>query len=103
MAFAICPFAQLWLGQTKYVETTPAPGSFRLVHEGAAAKIYVDTGDFPGVVRATHDLQADIFRVSGCQATVGTEGTSLSGDVVLIGTIGKSRIVDQLIANTRSM
>lgn len=97
MAFAICPLRSFGLGQTKYVETTPAPGSFRLVHEGAAAKIYVDTGDFPGVVRATHDLQADIFRVSGCQATVGTEGTSLSGDVVLIGTIGKSRIVDQLI------
>jgi hypothetical protein len=85
------------LGQPRYVETTSASSSFRLVHQGAAAKLYVDGGDYPGVVRATHDLQADIFRVSGCNVLLNNDGKSLSRDVVLVGTIGKNRIIDRLI------
>jgi hypothetical protein len=85
------------LTQPRYVETTPASGSFRLVHNGAAAMLYVESGDYAGVVRAARDLKADIFRVSGCNAALSEDAKSLSGDVVLIGTIGKSRIIDRLI------
>jgi hypothetical protein len=91
------PLHALALGQPHYVKTTPAASSFRLVHRGAAARLYVDGGDYPGVVRATHDLQADILRVTGCNALLNEDGKSLSGDVVLIGTIGKSKIIDRLI------
>jgi len=87
----------LALGQPRYVESTSAPSSFRLVDQGVAAKLYVDGGDYPGVVRAAHDLQADIFRVSGCNALLNNDGKSLFGEVVLIGTIGKSRLIDQLV------
>jgi hypothetical protein len=83
------------------VETNPAPNSFRLVHQGAAAKLYVDTADYPGVVRAARDLQADIFRVSACNAQLNESGKSLSGDVVLIGTIGKSKVIDRLIRDRK--
>ena len=93
-AFPLRGFA---LGQPRYVDTTPAPGSFRLVHEGTAAGLDVDSRDYAGVVRATRDLQADIFRVTGCNAPLRSDEKSLSGDVVLIGTIGKSRIIDRLI------
>ena len=93
----LLPAHALALGQPRYVETVPAASSFRLVHHGVAAKIYVDSADDPGVVRAAHDLQADIFRVTGCNALLGENGKSLSGDVVLIGTIGKSKIIDRLI------
>ena len=96
LSVLISPHA-LALGQPRYVEITPDAYSFRLVHQGAAAKLYVDGGDYPGVVRAAHDLQADIFRVSGCKALLNEDGKSLSGDVVLIGTIGKSKIIDRLI------
>jgi hypothetical protein len=59
------PLHSLALGQPRYVETTPDSNSFRLVHQKAAANLYVDGGDYPGVARAARDLQADIFRVSG--------------------------------------
>jgi hypothetical protein len=59
LAFPQSGFA---LGQPLYVESTPERDSFRLVHNGTAANIYVDDGDFAGVVRAAHDLQKDIFR-----------------------------------------
>jgi hypothetical protein len=91
------PLHSLALGQPRYVETIPDSNSFRLVHQKTAAKLYVDGGDYPGVVRAARDLQADIFRVSGCNALLDEDGKSLSGDVVLIGTIGKSKIIDRLI------
>ncbi|MGA2891189.1 MAG: glycosyl hydrolase 115 family protein [Terracidiphilus sp.] len=74
-----------------------ASSSFRLVHQGVAAKLYVDGDDYPGVMRATHDLQADILRVSGCSAPFNDDGKFLSGEVVLVGTIGKSHIIDRLI------
>ncbi len=93
----LCPLRSLALGQPRYVETTPASNSFRLVHRGTPANLYVDSGDYPGVVRATHDLQTDILHVSGCTATINEDVKSLSGDAVLIGTIGKSRIIDQLM------
>ncbi len=67
------------------------------MHHRAAAKLYVDAADYPGVVRAVHDLQEDIFRVSACNAQLNEDGRSLSGDVVIIGTIGKSSMIDRLI------
>jgi hypothetical protein len=92
---AILPSRGFSIGQPKYVETTPAFNSFRLVHEKTAATLYADPNDYAGVVRAVHDLQADILRVSGCNALISEDGKSLSGDVVLIGTIGKSRIIER--------
>jgi hypothetical protein len=97
LAITIFPQRCISLGQPKYIETTPASGSFRLVHRGSAAMLYADAGDYAGVARAARDLQADVFRVSGCKALLRDNENSLSGDVVLIGTIGKSRIIDQLI------
>jgi hypothetical protein len=97
IAIAIFPSRSFSIGQPKYVETTSALSSFRLVHERSAAMIYADPNDFAGVLRATRDLQSDIFRVSGCQAQLIDNQKSLSGDVILIGTIGKSQIIDQLI------
>jgi hypothetical protein len=97
LALTLFPLHSLALGQPRYVQTTPVPDSFRLVDQGAAAKLYADADDYPGVARAARDLQADIFRVSGCKARLSEDGKPLSGDVVLIGTIGKSRVIDQLI------
>ena len=51
----------------------PAPGAFALVQEKRAAGIQVDSRDFPGVIRAAHDLQADIDRVSGVEPGFATE------------------------------
>ncbi len=97
LAPAFFPLHSLALGQPRYVENIPEANSFRLVHQKAAAKLYVDSSDYPGVGRAARDLQADILRVSGCEALLNEDGKSLSGDVVLIGTIGKSKIIDRLI------
>ncbi len=53
------------LGQTRYVSSSAGKGSFALAANGRTAMLYVDSADYPGVVRAAHDLQADIERVTG--------------------------------------
>jgi len=57
----------------------------------------VAAAEYPGVARAAHDLQPDIFRVSAWNAQLNENRKSLSGDVGLIDTIGKSVIIDRLI------
>ncbi|MGD0307569.1 MAG: hypothetical protein ABSC71_22320, partial [Candidatus Acidiferrales bacterium] len=51
--------------QKQIVAATPSAGSFTVAQNGTAAKIYVDSGDYPGVLRAANDLAADINRVTG--------------------------------------
>ena len=68
LAFVFFPMGSMALGNPKYVVTKPDSGSFRLAHEGTAASICVDAADYPGVARASRDLQADMLRVTGLAA-----------------------------------
>ncbi len=88
--------AAFGLGEPKYVESTPSAGSFAIVHQGTVARIYVDSGDYPGVTRAANDLQADVARVTGLSAAI-VHAIDNGADAILIGTIGKSAVIDRLI------
>lgn len=89
------------LGEPRYVETNDTPGNFPIVHAGQATVLYVDAGDYIGVQRAAADLQADIHRVTGCDPTL-TRVNDLSGpNAILIGTLGKSSLIDRLAREGR--
>src|SRR6187401_1382193 len=90
-------FLMLTIGQASYVANAPAPGGFALVQGQQAATLSVDSADWPGVVRAVGDLQADIERVTSRKPLVTTDGKSVARSMVLIGTVGKSPLIDQLI------
>jgi hypothetical protein len=85
------------IGQVGYVETTPGPGSFAIAEAKTASALHVDTNDCAGVVRAVGDLQADLERVTGCTAPIVHETGTLGSRAIIIGTIGKSRLIDRLI------
>nr|WP_048821316.1 glycosyl hydrolase 115 family protein [Streptomyces ipomoeae] len=72
-----------------YISFSPAPGAFPLV----GAPVVVDPEDHPGVVRVAGDLRSDIERVTGVRP-----GDSVAREVVLVGTIGRSPLIDGLIA-----
>jgi hypothetical protein len=80
-----------------YISFSATPGGFPLVAGGKAAPIVVSASDLPGVVRAVGDLQADIERVTGVKPAVATDEVPALSDVVLVGTIGKSPLVDKLV------
>jgi hypothetical protein len=78
------------------IETTLSKGSFAVCTAGSVAAICVDTNDFPGVVRAADDLRMDIARVTGHATKALSNGKPSGVNVILVGTIGKSRLIDGL-------
>jgi len=85
------------VGQLRYVDTVASEGSFQLAQKNELANLYIDSEDWAGVIRAAGDLQADIKRVTDRTAKITHNETELGKNAVLIGTIGKSKIIDQLV------
>jgi Glycosyl hydrolase family 115/Gylcosyl hydrolase family 115 C-terminal domain len=81
-----------------YLATTPGPGRFPLVRRGKAAPLVVSGSDFPGVIRVVGDLQTDIAAVTGARPAVSVDQVPSGDAIVLVGTIGKSPLIDQLVS-----
>jgi hypothetical protein len=96
IALSISPGLALALGERAYVSATPVQNGFPLMQHGTATPWLVSDADWPGVVRAVGDLSQDIERVTGHAAPIIKNGHA-QGEVVLIGTIGKSPLIDALI------
>ena len=85
------------LGNPHYVENASSPGSFAIAQKRSVAAIFVDPNDYAGVLRATHDLQADVVRATDLKPNLVNALDHLSNNVIIVGTIGKSAIIDRLI------
>ena len=85
------------IGQEQYMDSNLSKGGFCIVQKNDVAGIYVDSNDYPGVIRAGNDLRADINRVTGQIAKVLNTEAALGKNTIIIGTIGKSPIIDRLI------
>lgn len=70
---------------------------FPLAERGTAAPLFAAANDWPGVLRAAKDLRADIERVTGRAPAFATTPPS-GATVVLIGTVGHSALIDDLVA-----
>ncbi len=85
------------LGQDQYVATVKSPHNFTIAHGKTLATIYVDAEDHAGVVRAAHDLQEDVARVTGKTPALKNTDRGLGANAIIIGTVGKSPIIERLI------
>ena len=106
------------------VDFTAGNGSYLLATGSSPASIHVDAADWPGVLRAAHDLAIDfgrvtkvngtltatgtatanasmIFNVTGISSdwSTGTSQNSTSGTPIIVGTIGNSSLIDGLVAS----
>jgi hypothetical protein len=91
--FTTCVFG---LGP-RYVENVYHQGDFALVRHGKTVPLCIDDHDYPGVIRAVSDLQRDIERVTGKLPAIVRDPAGRATDTVIIGTIGKNAIIDQLV------
>ncbi|MGN6506999.1 MAG: glycosyl hydrolase 115 family protein, partial [Tepidisphaeraceae bacterium] len=89
--------AALALPREGMIQEAAAPGAFCIADQQAAAPIVVDPADFPGVTRAANDLAQDIQRVTGTTAAVRPSADATTRPPLLVGTIGKSPLIDGLI------
>jgi hypothetical protein len=107
------------------ISTTVGNGTSLLASRGSPVSIYADAADWPGVLRAAHDLAIDFGRVTGTNGTLTTAGsatanasmifnvTGISDDwsvggstsassaagTIIVGTIGNSSLIDDMIAS----
>jgi hypothetical protein len=85
-------------GENPFVTFEAGRGAAVVARGEHASTLWVDQDDFPGVVPAAKDLQSDIECVTGVRPDLQT-GMDVRGEtLVLIGTIGKSHRIDDLIS-----
>ena len=94
-----------WLALVALSAAVARPGaaqeSFALVTGGRATTLLVSDADHAGVVRAVGDLRADVERVSGVAPAVAGQPHAGERRAVIVGTIGRSPLIDSLVARGR--
>lgn len=85
-------------GEQVYITFEPERGAAAVFTGGQAAPLWLDENDFPGVVRAARDVQADIERVTKVRPELALQSRPQGRVVIIAGTIGKSRVIDGLVA-----
>lgn len=88
-------------GEPRYVSAKGGTGYFALSVKGSPVPLYANDSDYPGVIRALKNLQTDIASVTGNKPDIFTGNETPKKQVVLVGTIGKSRLIDGLIKNRK--
>ncbi len=94
-------FVCAWIGAMAQTER------FCIAREGKTASIILDADDWKGVIRAARDLGDDVRKVTGVASQVDLQSSNSAGMLpherknlqasILVGTIGKSRVIDQLV------
>src|SRR3954469_22686996 len=89
------------LGEKSYLSSSAKSGDVILVDAKSTATLYVDEKDFPGVIRAAKNLQSDIEKVTAKKPSLTQDVDSIKNQALIIGTLGRSALVDQLIASKK--
>jgi GH35 family endo-1,4-beta-xylanase/lysophospholipase L1-like esterase len=83
------------------VSEQDAPGAVALVSGDAVATIYADAHDMQPTGIAAGLFADDVRKVTGRTPRIVARAEDLSGDAVVVGTIGHSALIDQLIAERK--
>ncbi|MFT3787908.1 MAG: glycosyl hydrolase 115 family protein [Tepidisphaeraceae bacterium] len=86
----------------KLLRDGPAQASdVRLADASRTASIYVDENDFTVVKIAADLLAKDVNALTGKMPAVQHQAEQLSADAVIVGTIGRSALIDQLVKENK--
>ncbi|WP_051234389.1 glycosyl hydrolase 115 family protein [Flavobacterium denitrificans] len=84
------------INSDKYIVNQASAESFPLVSKGKTASILVSNKDYAGVLKVAGHLENDIFKVSDLHPRRIKKISEVEDFVIIIGTLGKSEIIDQL-------
>jgi hypothetical protein len=87
------------LGIDPFVVKTDIYGSFTIAKKGKVAALMLSENEHAGVGRAVTNLQNDLKQVTGIAPLILTDKTSAMP--IIIGTIGHSKLIDQLISTNK--
>ncbi len=80
-----------------YISAENTKGCFPLSRSGQPAPLWVSSEDFSGVTRVARLFRADIGRVTGIEPELSIDQIPSAKEIVLIGTLGRSPLIDQLV------
>lgn len=89
------------IGGSDYISTSGAKDFFTLSESGKSTTLFISSKDYPGIIRALKDLKTDIGKVTDIEPTIAFDELPLQKEVVIIGTLGKSPVIDQLVKNKK--
>lgn len=85
----------------KYVSFENNNDAFPLVQNQQAATIIIDANDHKGLMRIVEYFQKDIQRVASVEPKIIMNNIPDDKNLIIIGTIGKSTLIDQLVAENK--
>ena len=100
-AFIIASQTALAVDFESYISEQSKSGALTLAADGKATPLYISSQDWPGVIRALGDLQSDIEKVTGIKPEISKDAVPNAKEVVLVGTLGKSPIIDKLASENK--
>lgn len=83
------------------VSASPSKGSFTLITNGRPSALVYSSNDFAGVAKAMNYFKADMKLVSGGEAQLSTDQIPSASQVVIAGTLGHSKLIDQLVSEKK--
>lgn len=95
--FVLCFFIYPTLAKDLQIKSVPRKGDFELVYKNRAADIIVSDQGFKVEQIAAADFAADVERVTGIKPPVKNNFQSAAQNVVIIGTLDKSPLVEDLV------
>lgn len=82
-----------------FISTEKETGSFAIFENDKATLIVIDPADFPGIASVANWLINDIKMVSGVSPEIKLSELPATKEIILVGTLGKSRWIDQLVSD----
>ena len=79
------------------VSVKPSKNAFSLIANGKPAPLVYSSDEYPGVVKALNYFKSDLQMVSGTEPQLMSDQLPEASQVVISGTIGHSKLIDQLI------
>ncbi|MGH7574462.1 MAG: glycosyl hydrolase 115 family protein [Longimicrobiales bacterium] len=79
------------------VSANGGDADFPLADRGGAATVWYDSADANVVGVAARDFAVDVERVTGVKPAVATGPEALTARAVLVGTLGSSRLIDEVV------
>ncbi|MDJ1472041.1 glycosyl hydrolase 115 family protein [Xanthocytophaga flava] len=89
--------ASVAYSQNPYVTNQAGKDHFLLSASGKSTSLLVSSQDYPGVIRAAKNLQADIKLVTQTEPAFITDKITNQKTIVIAGTLGKSPLINQLV------
>jgi hypothetical protein len=101
LIFFLPAYPQIGRSDYNHIKFSKEKSLFAIVERGKAVPIVVSDSEFSGVIRIAKLFQEDIFQVTSVKPELIVGELPKSENIIIAGTLGKSELIDRLVASGR--